>query len=235
MRRGLLVGTLALLAAWFLVKAVPFLTEGRPAVWATPTSRPFSAQQLFPVAVPAGRRACVTGMPWGPQARYVQLEVLPGVRNRTPPLTVEASGPGYRASGAIAGGLKQNAKGVARIAAAPRELTGSVCVLNRGTRPLELFGVSTQGRQVAPVRMTVAGRDVKDRQLSITLLSNPDQSLIARMGDVLGHVAGFRPVGTWVVWILLLLLLLATPAGVALALSRAGAMDDDDQEPSARS
>jgi hypothetical protein len=229
-----LIGTLVLFAAWFVVKAVPFLTEGRPAIWATPTSSPFSAGQLVPVAVPAGERVCITGMPWGPQARYVELQMLPGVRARTPPVAVEATGPGgYRATGTIAAGLRQNEKGVARIAAAPDEVTGTLCATNRGRRALSLYGVPKQGRFVVPgVRMTVAGEPVLDRQLSVTLLSSPDQSLIGRMGDVLWHAAAWRPIGTWALWILMALLLVGTPVAVAVALARAAA--DDDQDESAR-
>jgi hypothetical protein len=234
MRRRLVIGVLAAFAAWFLVKAVPYLTEGRPAVWATPTSEPYTAAQLSPVTVPARRQVCVDGMPWAPDARYVQLRVLPGVRPaRAPELGVEATGPGYRATGTVPAGLRQNDQAIARIAPAPRELSGRLCVTNRGARALALYGVGRQGRLAAPVEMTVAGREVADRQLSVTLLSNPDQSLIGRMGDVLDHVAAFRPIGTWIVWLVLAALLVGVPAGVAVALGKAAALDDD--QPSARS
>jgi hypothetical protein len=234
MRRRLVIGVLVAFGAWFLVKAVPYLTEGRPAIWATPTSEPYTAALLQPVTVPARGQVCVDGVPWSPDAKYVQLRVLPGVRPaQTPELGVEATGPGYRATGTVPAGLRQNDQAIAKITPAPRELSGRLCVTNRGARPLALYGVGKQGRLAAPVKVTVAGRELPDRQLSVTLLSSPNQSLLGRMGDVTSHVAAFRPVGAWVVWLLLVALLIGVPVAVAVALGKAAALDDD--QPSARS
>jgi hypothetical protein len=234
MRRGVLAGTLVLFLAWFLVKALPFLTDGRPATWATPTSTPFSGDQLAPVTVPAGGRICVSGMPWAPDARYVQLRVLPGVRGRSPALDVLATAPGYRAAATIPAGLPQNADAIAKIDPAPREVTGSLCVTNRGTTKLGFYGVLEKGRLAAPVEVTVDGRPSADRQLSVTLLTNPSQSLLGRFDDVLDHVAAFRPVGPWLVWLLALALMLGTPLALALTLAAAVGEDErDDDAPEA--
>lgn len=236
MRRGVLIGTLGLFLVFFLWKAVPFLTKGRPATWATPTSTPLAEDQLVPITIPAGQQVCATGMPWGPQARYVQIQVLPGVHKTAPAVGIEATGPGgYRATGEIAAGLKQNDKAIGRINAAPKEITGEVCFTNRGSAPLDIFGVPRTGRFVAPtVEVKVDGKPLIDRQPSITLLSNPDQALIARMGDVLWHAAAWRPIGTWALWILLALLLVGTPVGVAFALAKAAGADDDAAAPIAQ-
>jgi hypothetical protein len=226
MHKGMLASALALFLAWFVVKAVPFLTEGRPAVWATPTSVPYQPELLKPVTLPPGGRSCVDGIPWAPEARYVSVSVLPGVRRRTQEIGVEARASGYRANGVIPAGLGQNQRGYARIAAAPREVTGAVCVVNRGTRPLSLFGVPKGGREEAPVSVTVDGRPVNDRQLSITLLSSPSQSIIGRLGTVIAHVASFRPVSPWMVWIVVVLLIVGTPVAIGVALARAAADDE---------
>jgi hypothetical protein len=225
MRSGVLAGALALFLAWFVVKAVPFLTEGRPAIWATPTALPFQPDRLKPVTVPARGRACIDGVEWAPEARYVSVAVLPGVHRRTEEIGVEARARGYRANGVIGPGLGQNERGYARIAPAPREVTGSVCIVNRGGGPLALFGVPKGGREQAAVNVTIDGREVADRQLSITLLTDPSQSTLGRFGTVVGHVATFRPISTWMVWIVLLLVI-GTPVAVGGALARAAFADD---------
>jgi hypothetical protein len=228
MHRGVLAGALVLFLAWFLVKGIPFLTEGRPATWATPTSTPSSGDQIAPVTVGAGGRICVGGMPWGPDARYVELRVQPGVHAMAPAIDLVATAPGYRATATVPAGLKQNAEAIAKIAPASHEVTGTLCVVPRAK--LSLYGVLKQGRLAAPVAVTLDGRRVADRQLSVTLLTNPSQSLLGRFGDALDHVAAFRPVGRWFVWLVALALVLGTPVALAFALAEAAAEDDEPEE-----
>jgi GAF domain-containing protein len=228
MRRGILAGFLGLFLVWFLVAGLAYLLKSRPAIWATPTSEPYDVGQLTPIAVPGHGRICVDGMPWAPEARFVQLRVLPGPKGRTPAIGVEATGPGgYRAEAEIPAGLLQNARATAPIRPAGKQITGTLCVTNEGTRPTSFYGVPTADRLGAPVKVTLNGSAVADRQLSVTLLQSGDKSILGRLGTVLSHVAAFRPVGAWMVWILLALLLVGAPVGVALALARASAEDDE--------
>jgi hypothetical protein len=137
--------------------------------------------------------------------------------------------------GRIAPGLKDRGVGTAQLTPAAREVSGTFCLRNTGARTIGFFGVPSGGRTGAnPVKVTVNGRPVRRQQLSVTLLSNPSQSLLGRMGDVLDHAAAFRPVSTWMLWLLLLLLLIGAPVALALALARAVAADDprDAREPS---
>jgi hypothetical protein len=234
--RRVVGATLLVLLAWFVVKGVPFLTKDRPAIWATPTSEAFDAAQLAPVTVPArGGRVCVDGIPWAPEAKYVQLRVLPGVKATTPPIDVVAAAPGYHATATIPAGLPQNAQALAKLTPAPREVTGSLCAINRGPRPLALYGVAKAGRLEAPVKVTIDGNPLPDRQLTVTLLSNPSQSPLARLGDIFSHIAAWRPWGAWAVWIVALLLLLGTPVALAIALGRAAEADAEAAEAEAPS
>jgi hypothetical protein len=230
MRKSLLVAALGIFAVWFLVKGLPFLLHDRPAIWQTPTSTPQTAADLLPVTATPGGQLCVDGMPWAPQARYVQVTLLPGVHRTAPAVDVVASAPGYRATGRIPAGLRQNAKAYVKIAPAPREVNGTLCLVNRGARPLAFYGVPRNGRLPAPVKVTLDGVPFADRQVSVTLLTNPSQPILGRLGDILDHVAAFRPLAAWEVWLLALALVLGTPVAVAVALARAGALDDDESE-----
>jgi hypothetical protein len=230
MRKGVLAGALVLFLAWFLWKGLPFLRADRPAIWATPTVQPTDPSLLFPVRVPGGARVCVDGMPWGPQARVVQVTLLPG-RRPSPELRVEARAPGYVARGTIAAGLGDNQPGGARITPAPREVTGTLCIRNTGRHTVGFYGVPAGGRTGAPVTVTIDGKKVADRQISVTLLSSPAQSMLSRFGDLIDHAAAWRPLASWTVWLLALALLIGTPIGVAVALARAGALDDERRPP----
>jgi hypothetical protein len=227
MRRGILAGFLALFAVWLLTAGLAYLLKSRPAIWATPTSEAYDVAQLTPIAVPGHQQICLDGMPWAPEARFVQVRVLPGLRARTPAIGIAARGPGYRADAVIPGGLAQNARATAAIRPASKEIDGTLCVTNRGARPLSFYGVPTADRLGAPVTVTVGGKPLIDRQLSVTLLQSHDKAILGRLGTVLSHVATFRPVGTWLVWILLALVLFGAPVAVALALARASVADDE--------
>jgi hypothetical protein len=226
MRDRVVAATLILFAAWFVVRGVPFLGRGRPAVWATPTSEAYDRGQIVPVTVPGGGRVCATQMPWGPRARFVEVRVRPAAGTPAPALAYEATAPGgYRATGSVPAGLPRDGRAIAEIAPAPREVFGTLCVVNRGTAPLDLYGVPRSGRFASASTITVGGRKLEDRDLSILLLSNPHQSIAARLGDVLGNVAAFRPAGPWLVWALFALALLGVPVAVATAVARAARAD----------
>jgi hypothetical protein len=126
----------------------------------------------------------------------------------------------------VPAGLPRDGRAIARIAPAAREVYGTLCVTNRGDAPLDLYGVPRNGRYYAPSTITVDGHEIADRQLSVLLLSNPHQSIGARLGDVMSHVAAFRPLSSWMAWIVLGLLLAGTPVAVAVALARAAEEDE---------
>src|SRR4051812_14281500 len=104
MRRAMIIGAIALFAAWFVWKAVPFLDRDRPATYATPTVQPSDPSALAPIAVKGRKIVCTTAMPWGPDARYVQFTLLGNRRRPNPAIDVVASGPGYRATAHLPAG-----------------------------------------------------------------------------------------------------------------------------------
>jgi hypothetical protein len=225
MRKAMVIGALELFAVWFVWKAVPFLDRGRPAIYATPTVQPSDPSVLAPIAVKGGKRVCTTAIPWGPDARYVQFTLLGNRRRPNPAIDVVASGPGYRATahlppGAPGDQLQTLAIEPARQGAAD----GSLCLTNTGRHQVKFYGIAP-GRGSGPSTTTVDGREI-DPELSVTLLTHPSQSLAGRLGTLSSHIAAFRPLTGWEVFLLGLLAVLGVPAAVAFVLARAAALDD---------
>jgi hypothetical protein len=222
MRKGLLIGVLALYAAWFIWKPIPLLTRDQPAIWSTPTLQPTDPTLLAPVRVPGGGRACMSNIEFGPKARYAMVTLLPG-KWPTRTIRVEARAPGYRADARIAPGLVDNQLAIVALRPARSSVVGTLCFINTGRHRIAFYGF---GADTSPSVTTVDGKALP-QELSLTLLESPSKPLIERVGDVIGHVAAFRPVTSWEIWIVLLALLFATPVALAVALSRAAALDDE--------
>jgi hypothetical protein len=225
MRKGLLAGVLVLFALWFVVRAVPFLDRARPATYATPTIQPTEPATLVPIAVKGGQSACADHIPWGPDARYVQF-TLTGSKWPSSPLRIVASGPGYRATarlpeGAAAGDVLQTLA----ITPARTEIpNGTLCVFNEGRHQIKLYGINP-GRGSSPSTTQVDGKPIEP-ELSISVLTNPSQSLTARLPTIASHIAAFRPLTGWEVFLLGLLAVFGVPVAVGVALARAAAEDD---------
>ncbi|MET0603435.1 MAG: hypothetical protein ABW167_15725 [Baekduia sp.] len=239
MRKRVLAGFLALFALWFVAKALPWFDQGRPAVYATPTIQPYEPGLLVPVTIKGGQTACTDKIPWGPDARYVQF-TLTGAKWPASPLTLVASGPGYRAVARQPAGTPGDALQTLPITPATKNMTnGTLCITNDGRHQVMVYGIA-QGRGSGPSTTTVDGKPLP-QELSITLLTHRSQSIGARLGTIASHIAAFRPLTGWMVWILGLLAVLGVPLAVGVALARAVAEDeavapgrDEDAQPSAR-
>ncbi|HEV7493843.1 hypothetical protein [Baekduia sp.] len=224
MRRGLFAGVLVLFALWFVVKAVPFLDRARPATYATPTVQPTDPASLAPIAVKGGQSVCADRMPWGPDARYVQF-TLTGSKRPASPLRIVASGPGYRATAQLPAGTAGDVLQTVAITPARTEIpNGTLCVFNEGRHQVKVYGINP-GRSSSLSTTKVNGKPI-DQELSITLLTHPSQSLSGRLGTIASHIAAFRPVAGWEVFLLGLLAVFGVPVAVAVALSRAAAEDE---------
>jgi hypothetical protein len=232
MRKGLFAGTLALFVVWFAWKGVPFLTTERPATYATPTVQPTEPATLAPIAVKGGKTACTDNIPFGPDARYVQFTLVGG-KYPASALSIVASAPGYRATARLPAGTPGNALQTVRLAPASRPVeNGRLCLTNEGRRQVAFYGINP-GRGSSPSTTVVDGKPIP-QELSITLLTSPSQSLGARLGTVASHIAAFRPVTGWQVFLLGLLAVLGVPVAVAYALARAAAQDETAQDDAAQ-
>jgi hypothetical protein len=231
MRRRLLAGTLVLFALWFVWKAIPWLDRARPATYATPTVQPYDPSVLAPIAVKGGKTVCTDQMPWGPDARYVQFTLTGNPKRPNPAIDVAATGPGYRATTRLAAGAAGDVLQTLKLTPAKATMDdGTLCLTNTGRHQVKFYGIAP-GRGSGPSVTKVDGAPI-DPELSVTLLTSPSQSIIDRLGTVSSHIAAFRPLTGWEVFLLALLAVIGVPVALAFALARAAAQDDD--EPSAR-
>jgi hypothetical protein len=222
MRKRLLAGFLVLFAVWFAYKALPFLRDGRAATYATPTVQPTDPAALAPVVVKGGQTACTDQIPFGPDARYVQF-TLTGSKRPASPITVVARAPGYRAQAQLPAGTPGDVLQTVPITPAPRGVSGTLCLTNDGRHQVAFYGINP-GRGSSPSTTLVDDKPVP-QELSLTLLTHPSQGLGARLGTLASHIAAFRPLTGWEVWLLGLLAVLGVPVAVAVALARAAGDD----------
>jgi hypothetical protein len=226
MSRRLLAGTLVLFALWFVWKAIPWLDRARPATFATPTVQPYDPSVLAPIAVKGHKTVCTDQIPWGPDARYVQFTLLGNKKRPNPAIDVVAAGDGYRATTRLAPGATGDQLQTLKVAPARATLgNGTLCLTNTGKHQVKFYGIAP-GRGGGPSITTVDGAAI-DPELSVTLLTSPSQSIVDRLGTVSSHIAAFRPLTGWEVFLLALLAVLGVPVAVAFALARAAAQDDD--------
>jgi hypothetical protein len=227
MRRWLLALVLGLFAVWTVWKVVPFLGTDKPEVFATPTVQPMDPGSLALVAVKRDQRVCLDQMEYGPKARYVALTLR--ASRPSGPISIEARAPGYVARARQAPGLSGNAPVLVPIAPAKQEIDGgSLCITNEGRHKVSFYGVNP-GTGSSPATTTVDGKAVKP-QLSVTLLTSPSKSLGSRLGEIFDHVAAFRPVAGWEVWLLALVAFFGLPVTLGYVLSRALAQDDAERD-----
>jgi hypothetical protein len=222
MRRGLLAFVLVAFGAWFVWKALPFLDAQRAAISSTPTTRPTDPTNLIPIMVRRGQRLCLDQVDFGPDARFAQVTVQG--KHPSPPIRVEAAAPGYRASATIAPGVATDNDATAQLTPAARETTGTLCFINEGRYAVSFYGISP-GKGLSPSNTTLDGTKAPS-QLSVTLLTRPSQSIGARLSSIASHIAAFRPLTGWEVWLIGLLAVLGVPVLVGLALARSAAADD---------
>jgi hypothetical protein len=147
-------------------------------------------------------------------------------RGPAPRVTVEASGGGYRAS-ATSARLPPETEGLVDLEFAPpgREVTGRMCVRNRGPAPVQLIG-TYESRSLTDVRLSVNGRPRPNEQVELILLERGRHSLRSRRGELIARAAsltgGLAP--EWLLWPVALLVFgspLLVAAAFALSVWRA--------------
>jgi hypothetical protein len=164
-----------------------------------------------------GDRACIAPVTFYADTARARFRVQ-SPRRPGPRVTVEASGPGYRAT-VTSPRLPPQTEGLVDLDfdAPGREVTGSFCWVNRGPTPVQLIGTN-EGRSLTIVETTLNGRPRKDEEIELILLERGGHSLRSRRGELIGRAAsmtgGLAP--KWVLWPVAILLF-GSPLFVAAA------------------
>ncbi|MDO8210013.1 hypothetical protein [Conexibacter sp. CPCC 206217] len=216
---------LAVACAILLVGAVaywiPWLTDARQYVAATPAPTPSSPLVYAPVALPPGGELCMAPVTLPPDGRVLQLRTTTP-QAQGPPLSVRVSGPGgYRASARLADGFSGDVIAF-ELAPPPRALSGGrVCVTNDGRRRVPLIGSTEVFTASARPAAVLDGRPLAQK-VALAFYTTADNGLVHHLGALLDHAAAFKPFGGvllgFVVVLLLLALPLATIGGLVWAL-----------------
>jgi hypothetical protein len=218
-RRDALITFAVVVAAGVLAGLMPPLLKARDVLVATPAAPPLL--DVTPVTVRPTESVCIGDVTLDPQAAIARFERVAGA---TAPAIVRVSAGGsggYTATGRVT--VPASAPHL-DVPLTPRPQTsqiGNVCLRNEGASPLRLVG-STEPRSAAAARATIDGRPIAPH-VALGLLEAHRSSLLARVPQILGHAAAFRPwwLGRGVLWVLLLGTIFGLPAGIAAALGSA--------------
>ena len=226
---GALVVVVVAVAHWWS----PFLTTKAQPIESTPSLAGLFSRSTVPV--PGGGTACVKPVTFVAKASFARFTVsAPG--RRAPRLRITAVAPGYRAGGEASGYPPQTDAPVqVFIPAAPRTVTGTLCVTPLGHEGIELVGTS-EPRSLAYAETIVDGKPAQGGvDVAVTLLEAKRASLLGRAGEILDRASdftgGWAPV--WLLWPLLVLAVAGLPLGVVAALLVALAGEVDARPPAA--
>lgn len=194
---------------------VPFAREERRLPTAVPQPSPLFGADLL--EVPAGAEACLRNITLGARTGAAELKVATYGRPAVP-FTVTVAWPEAATIARQPATYEDNVVISLPVVRRPgRDVRGSACVRNEGSRRMALYAAGDRTRRTAV--STVDGR--RERvAFQLALYERAPASLAARAPDVAERMATFRPVAPWVVWLLAGLVLLGVPLALAAALGR---------------
>jgi hypothetical protein len=122
------------------------------------------------------------------------------------------------AGGRIPGGYPYTTEQSARVGEVAAGRRVAVCVVNAGTRRVQIFGNTDVAS--LPTSAYVGGKLLKT-DVTLVYLRDHDRSMLSWLPDVFDRAAVFRPgwVGPWVYWLLTALAVVGVPALLARALA----------------
>jgi hypothetical protein len=204
------LGLLIACIAWF----VPYLTRERQNLAGVPVPPPFLAQT--PVEIDPGSEACLSDVAFDMDADFVELTALSAPRPR---LEVVARAPGYRETGAVAGG-REALSIFARIDPPERSVIGTLCIRNRGKRSITLLGTNDARTSVGRSITRIDGAEIAP-DITVRLFSGDNGSVLERLGQLVDRAAAFKP-GLFglpvLLWIVLVLAAIGIPAAALSAM-----------------
>jgi hypothetical protein len=222
--RRFLIAAATVLVIGVLLTFVPFLTRERTVVTATPVPDPVSA--LESLKLKAHARLCVDSIPFTPDASRVRM--LIGQLSGAPqPLTVRVRAAGLDETRRIAPAYAASAPILVDFTPVQRASFGTVCLRNAGRRSV-MVGMTSDPRNISRSQATLDGKPYGNH-VPVTLLAAKRASLLSRVGEIVDHVAAFKPSPAHAaVWILLVLVLVGVPALILWGVATGMQTTDDE-------
>ena len=209
---GSLIATILILGIW---KVIPYLRQPGPATDSTPTFQPLADYKT--ISLKKNQQLCVNRVTFTPNSRYAQFTIV-GQELGTPPTAVVATAAGYRSIALLPSGPRSALLTAALKPPATELSNGTLCVLNRGTRELQVVAVS-EGKSTTLSTTSIDSMPAK-LDVPLTLLSSLSATRRDRLSSTISHAAAFVPLAPWTIWVLLFLLAVGVPLALVVALSR---------------
>jgi hypothetical protein len=212
----LAVASVLLVTVWHGRGTWNSAAELRDATTSSPTLGALFSRAVVRLEKP-GDTACVAPVTFYADTARAHFRVQ-SPRKPGPKVTIEATGPGYRATATTAQ-LPPRTEGLVDIEfkAPGREVTGRFCWHNRGPTPVQLIGTN-EGRSLTIVDTTLNGRPRKGEEIELVLFERGGHSLRSRRSELVQRASsmtgGLAP--TWVLWPVVLLVF-GAPLFVAVA------------------
>lgn len=216
MRRAGVIAFVLALAAFVVFAAVPFLTKKRDQPSAVTSPSPLQFVSLD--VIKPRQQLCMDDITIEPHSRQARFRV--GTYGKSgPPIAVDMSGSGFRASATIGGGYPDNKLQTIPVDPPPASELIRVCFRNQGRVKIALYSAGDRARSRAIV--SEAGHAVYPTP-AFGFWDGKPRSIAGEAGLTAQRIAVFRgPLGyTWVVWLVAALTLLGLTVGLALALWR---------------
>ena len=186
--------------------------------------------------LPPGGAVCQAPIRVPDGARFDAVELVLGTYRRPgPPVAVavrDAGGGELLARGELAAGYPDNTRRAVRTGPVAEGASIEVCVRNRGSRRVALYGSGAGASPTSDLR--TASGEVLPTDLDLVFLTTEGRPLLALVPAVLQRATlfhgGLAP--AWLLWLVLALLVVGVPLLLARALGRTGAAEA--QRPRAR-
>lgn len=215
---------LALLALVAAALWVPWATQKRGVIAATPVPAPLFGYTPAPLA--GGQTACIQTVTFSPQTQIGEMALVTNGRPG-PALELTAKAPGYRATARIPAGYRDDVGVRFNLPTPAKPVIGDLCIRNTGRRTISLNG-TTESRTMGRPQLVIGGA-VQPSDPKLVFYARGERSYAGRAGEMLRHAAIFTPpfLPPAALGLLALVALVGIPLAIALALKSASGADGE--------
>jgi hypothetical protein len=205
-----------------------WLLDDRGVTVATPSPPPFKVDT--PVRVDGGQKACIDGVAFTPRTQVASFAVATKSKRREQvPVAFEASGPGGYAARGVLRSYPEGAPSPVAFDPPDRELIGTACFANLGSRPVWLS--ATREGRVASSLVTEINGVPQEADIGLVFFTNRERDVLSQLPAVFERIANWQPLGRPILWAIFVLLIVAVPLGTAWAFASAVGRSDDVSPP----